>query len=231
MHIDPIQSTQDLDEIIAERRDLLFTKVFRILLVLAVASSIYTEEWQNLTTIVITYGLTFVNQWLNRHTRIKVIHEINLLAMVFLFAANFLGSIMDFYETFWWWDVFLHTLSGIILGLGGVIIVFMLNSTPKIQVSLSPFFIALFAFTFAVSMGAIWEIHEFTMDSLLGWNMQRSGLVDTMWDLIVDSFGALIAAALSYVYIKNANNKEQRSAIAKIAEKWIKKNMESKRKA
>lgn len=229
MSVNPIEPSQDLDEIIAERRDRLFTKIFRILLILAVVSSIITKEWQNLTTIMVTYGLTFANQWLNRHTRIKVIHEINLLAMVFLFAANFLGSIMDFYEYFWWWDTFLHTLSGVILGFGGVVIVFALNSTPRIQVNLSPFFIALFAFTFAVSMGAIWEIHEFTMDNLLGWNMQRSGLVDTMWDLIVDSIGALVAAGLSYIYIRDANIKERKSVIERIAEKWIRKNIEAKK--
>jgi len=216
-----------LDEVIAKRRDRLFTRVFRILLVLAVISSIITRQWQNLTTIVVTYGLTFANQWINRHTRIKVIHEINLLAMVFLFAANFLGSIMNFYEMFWWWDMLLHTFSGVLLGFGGIVIVYTLNSTPNIAVNLSPFFIALFAFTFAVSMGAVWEIHEFTMDSLLGWNMQRSGLVDTMWDLIVDSIGALIAAVTGYFYIRDEES-ERNSIMVRIAEKWIRKNLEQK---
>ncbi len=227
MSVHPTPIEQALDEIIAERRDRLFTRTFRILLILAIMSSIITRQWQNLTTIVVTYGLTFANQWLNKHTHIKVIHEINLLAMVFLFAANFLGSIMNFYEMFWWWDMLLHTLSGVLLGFGGIVIVYTLNSTPNIAVNLSPFFIALFAFTFAVSMGAVWEIHEFTMDSLLGWNMQRSGLVDTMWDLIVDSIGALFAAGISYFCIRT-DESERNSFLVRIAEKWIRKNLEQK---
>jgi len=227
MSVNPNPIELELDEIIAERRDRLFTRTFRILLILAIISSIITRQWQNLTTILVTYGLTFANQWLNKHTRIKVIHEINLLAMVFLFAANFLGSIMNFYEMFWWWDIFLHTFSGILLGFGGIVIVYTLNNTPNIAVKLSPFFIALFAFTFAVSMGAVWEIHEFTMDNLLGWNMQRSGLVDTMWDLIVDSIGALFAATISYFCIRT-DESERNSFLVRIAEKWIRKNLEQK---
>jgi hypothetical protein len=40
------------------------------------------------------------------------------------------------------------------------------------------------------------------MDSLFGLNMQKSGLRDTMWDLIVDALGALVVSILGYLYLK-----------------------------
>ncbi len=65
------------------------------------------------------------------------------------------------------------------------------------------------AFLFALGVGTLWEIFEFTMDSLFGMNMQKpmlgdpSGLTDTMWDLIVDAVGALVISILGWRYLRN----------------------------
>lgn len=218
------KANKEIDEIVIEKRDKILTYIFRILLVLAIIGSIYTQNWLNTFTSLLTLTLTFATQFINKHTSIKVIHEINIIAMLFLFAAIFLGELFDFYYLFWWWDIFLHTLSGVFLGFVGFIAVYMLNGNPKIGVNLSPFFIAIFAFCFAVSLGVIWEVFEFTMDSLFNMNMQKSGLVDTMWDLIVDSIGALFAAITSYLYLKIG----RRNSMITIVEKFIRKNLEMK---
>jgi hypothetical protein len=79
---------------------------------------------------------------------------------------------------------------------------------------MKPGFVALFAFMFAVGLGALWEIFEFGMDSLFGLNMQKSGLVDTMWDLIVDVAGALVISILGYGYLVRSENDS-------FLERWI----------
>lgn len=79
---------------------------------------------------------------------------------------------------------------------------------------MKPGFVALFTFMFAVGLGAIWEIFEFAMDSFFGMNMQKSGLVDTMWDLIVDSVGALVISVLGYGYLRTTGNES-------FLEQWI----------
>ena len=80
--------------------------------------------------------------------------------------------------------------------------------------NLSPFFVSLFAFCFAVSIGALWEIYEFTFDGLLGFNMQKfmlangkmlegnDALRDTMKDIITDSLGAVTATIIGYIGLK-----------------------------
>ncbi len=97
----------------------------------------------------------------------------------------------------------LHTLSGVILGFVGFILIYILNREEDIDVILSPLFIAVFTFTFAVSFGVFWEIFEYAMDTMFGFNMQKSGLVDTMWDLIADCIGGGIASFYGYMYLKN----------------------------
>jgi hypothetical protein len=120
-------------------------------------------------------------------------------AIVFLYGTLFLGEVFNAYERFWWWDMVFHTGSAVIFGMIGTMAVIMLLKADKM--SASPFWVAVFAFSVAVAIGAIWEIYEFAMDQLFGLNMQKSGLVDTMYDLIVDSAGALVGAAAGYLYL------------------------------
>ena len=97
----------------------------------------------------------------------------------------------------------LHTLSGAIIGAIGFSLVYMLNEKDRVAMKLSPVFVAIFSFGFALSIGTLWEIFEFLMDSLFGFDMQKSGLIDTMWDLIVDALGALVISVLGYLYLKS----------------------------
>ena len=66
----------------------------------------------------------------------------------------------------------------------------------------APIVIALFSFSLAAAVGGVWEIFEFSMDQFFGLNMQKSGLLDTMADLIVNDIGAFIASTIAYIYLK-----------------------------
>ena len=97
----------------------------------------------------------------------------------------------------------MHTTSGILLGIVGFVLVYNLNKEKRVQLKMNMGFVALFAFVFAVTIGSMWEIFEFAMDSFFGLNMQKSGLTDTMSDLIVDALGALFISIVGYLYIKD----------------------------
>jgi|FLOH01.1.fsa_nt_gi hypothetical protein len=130
--------------------------------------------------------------------------EFELSIAVFLYASFILGEIRGFYGFFPWWDVLLHGISGILFGLIGFTIVYSLYYTHKVV--FAPIFAVIFSFTFALAMGALWEIFEFAVDQLFSTNMQTSGLVDTMWDLIIDSIGALIISISGYFYLKGGDS-------------------------
>ena len=119
-----------------------------------------------------------------------------------MFASLFLGEVIGYYTRFWWWDAALHTTSRFLLGILGFLLVYVLNEKEEIDLHMKPGFVTFFAFVFAVCMGALWEIFEFAMDSVVGLNMQRSGLFDTMWDLIVDTAGAMVIAVLGYGWLR-----------------------------
>jgi len=119
---------------------------------------------------------------------------------VFIFATIFLGEALDFYERYWWWDIALHGGSAIGFGLLGFLFIFMLFEGNRYAAP--PAAVSFFAFCFAVAIGSSWEIFEFGMDQIFGLNMQKSGLVDTMSDLIVDAVGATLGALAGFFYLK-----------------------------
>jgi len=157
---------------------------------------------------------------------VSVPAEFQIAAVVFIFCALFLGEIRNYYELLWWWDIALHVSSGLLLGILGFLMIYVLNESRNIDLQMRPRFIALFAFLFALATGALWEIFEFSMDRLFGTRMQKpmlgdeSGLTDTMWDLIVDTVGALTISVLGWWYM----HRGERSFIRVWIEKFIARN-------
>ena len=160
----------------------------------------------------------------SRKLKFNIPNFIYIMYYIFLYCAIFLGEVLNFYYVIPHWDVILHFFSGAMLGALGFILVSQLNDSEMIRVSLSPFFVALFAFCFALSCGAVWEVYEFVFDGLLGLNMQKfataagevlighNALHDTMTDIIVDALAALLIALIGYSRLK--------------AEKWFNKSKE-----
>jgi uncharacterized membrane protein YjdF len=145
---------------------------------------------------------------ISRRLSVEIPSELELTAVLFIFATLFLGEVKDWYERYWWWDAALHTSSGLLLGMLGFMIVYVLNEDKSVDMHMRPAFVALFAFFFAVGLGAIWEVFEFAMDEWFGTNMQPatetdpSGLTDTIQDLIVDTIGAAAVSLWGWRYLR-----------------------------
>ena len=151
---------------------------------------------------------------IEKKIKIEIPSTMLLLYTLFLYCAIYLGEVKNFYYTIPYWDTILHTCSGAMLGALGFSFVSLLNRQHQIPVQLTPVFVSLFAFCFAITLGVFWEIYEFTFDGILGLNMQkfaletgellvgRSALSDTMKDLIVDSIGAFVMSVIGYISIK-----------------------------
>lgn len=151
---------------------------------------------------------------LSRKFRFEIPGLLYSFYIVFLYCAIFLGEVRSFYYVIPGWDNILHTMSSMMTGFFGLMVVYILNRDEHIVVKLSPFFISLFAFAFSVMIGSLWEIYEFTFDGLLGLNMQKfitadgvvlvghEALRDTMKDIVVDTVGALTSSVIGYFAIK-----------------------------
>jgi|LSQX01.3.fsa_nt_gb hypothetical protein len=147
---------------------------------------------------------------IERKWSISIPNYMYIMYFIFLYCAIYLGEVRSFFYLVPYWDVILHAFSGAMLGALGFSLISILNNTKSINVQLSPFFVSLFAFCFSVAIGAIWEIYEYAVDSLLSLNMQKfrladgtpligqNALADTMKDIIVDTISALVISVAGY---------------------------------
>jgi drug/metabolite transporter (DMT)-like permease len=180
-----------------------------------------TDQFELVFLALLALILTFLPDYIEKKQNIHFPQLLELFIVLFIFAGVYLSARYDMYNRFFWWDDLLHTLSGIVIGFIGFLIVYKLNH--KYSMDINPLLIALFAFSFSVTIAVLWEVFEFFMDVSFGtamqkWNLpemssligrpyQGSGLRDTMSDLILASLGALVTSVGSYFLYKNDKRK------------------------
>ena len=190
------------------------TLFLQVTLLVGAILAVFQGRWLAAIATTGIIVVTFLPLFLGRRFAVIIPPEFEVLAVVFIYASLFLGEVRGYYVRFWWWDGVLHAGSGFLLGILGFLLVYVLNERDDVDLHMQPRFVALFAFMFAVGMGAIWEIFEFVMDKSFGLNMQKSGLVDTMWDLIIDTVGAMIISLFGWSYLSKAGS-------SSFLERWI----------
>ena len=193
-------------------------RVIQAILGLEILSGIVTQTWPAVFVAIATLVLTFLPERFAGFFGIRLPRSVLTAIVMFIFATLFLGEVGDFYERFWWWDVVLHFMSALSFGAIGFLLIFMLFEGDRYAAP--PWALAVLAFCVGLSIGALWEVFEFSMDQLFGMNMQKSGLVDTMKDLIIDSAGAAIGAFSGYLYLKG----RQFGGLGRVLEQFVEAN-------
>lgn len=177
-----------------------FTLAVVFFLVVAMIFQIFTNNWVSLFFTFLILLLVLSPYLIEKRFNIDIPEELEIVGVFLAYFSLYLGEIRGYYVKIWWWDVFLHGTASLAFGLIGFTVLLVLYK--KGRVGRNPFWISIFAFSFAIAIGTVWEIFEFLMDSIFDLTMQKSGLVDTMWDLIIDSVGALISSAIGYLSLK-----------------------------
>jgi len=174
-------------------------------LVLELVASLFNARYSLAFISLITLMLSFAPVIFADRFQIRLPVHFFAGIVLFIFGTIYLGEAFGFYEKYWWWDVLLHGGSAMGFGLIGFVFVFILFEGDRYAAP--PWALALIAFCIAITIGAMWEVFEFAMDQIFGLNMQKSGLIDTMWDLIVDIVGAAIGAAAGFGYLKGRRHR------------------------
>lgn len=191
-------------EDLADRIQLWIALLLQFAILVVLASAIFQKNWLVAFTAATVLALTFLPAIIERQFQVILPVEFTLVTCLFLYLSFGLGEVRDFYFKFWWWDIMLHSFSALVMGLIGFLLVYVFYMTHRIQ--MAPFYVALVSFGFALTVGTLWEIVEFLMDWSFGFNMQKSGLDDTMTDLMVDALGGLMAGTIGYKYVKGGDS-------------------------
>jgi hypothetical protein len=210
----PPETRKDLDD----RLQWYLLLFLRLSVVGGIALAAYYHEWGAFLFSLLALVFMFLPELIKSRAKVRLPIEFDLVLVGFMYASVFLGKAGAAYERFWWWDAALHTSAGFILAYIAFLVLYIKVLQKKIEATRLLFLLIIFCF--AVALGAVWEIYEFTYDNLFNGFAQRGSLSDTMWDLIVDSIGALIMARIGVGIIFD----KPRGFIARWTQNFVKAN-------
>lgn len=222
----------------------------RILVIGMMILQIFNRNYQNVFLCILTLFLMIMPSIVQATFKVEFPTLLEIIILLFIFAAEVLGEISAFYVKFPYWDTILHTLNGFLCAAIGFSLVEIMNDNKKLKFELSPLFMSIVAFCFSMTIGVLWEFFEFGMDMLYQLDMQKDtvihviksvtldpmqanncmvisdigevvidgrelgvggyldiGLIDTMYDLIVNFIGAFTFSVLGYFYVKYKDTK------------------------
>ena len=158
----------------------------RVLVFVTMARQAMLGNYEGVFFCVLTVLLLYVPSWLQVKLRIELPPPLEITVLCFIFAAEILGEVNAFYVAIPGWDTMLHTLNGFLAAAVGFSLVMLLNDDERLTFDLSPFFLALVAFCFSMTIGVLWEFFEFAMDFFLHTDMQKDTVIHNFYTVTLD---------------------------------------------
>ena len=161
--------------------------ILRILVIVTLVRQIMLQNFEGAFFCVLTILLLYVPSWLQVKLRIELPPPLEITILCFIFAAEILGEVNAFYVVVPNWDTMLHTLNGFLAAAVGFSMVLLLNDDERLTFDLSPFFLALVAFCFSMTIGVLWEFFEFGADMLFHTDMQKDTVINAIYTVALDT--------------------------------------------
>ena len=160
--------------------------LLRFLVILTMVAQFFNGNYESVFLCLLTLVLFLLPTILERALMVDLPNTLEVIILLFIFSAEILGEISAFYTTFQGWDTILHTLNGFLCAAIGFALVDILNRTERVSLNLSPFYMAVVAFCFSMTVGVMWEFFEFAMDHFLHFDMQKDTILNAFSTVNLD---------------------------------------------
>lgn len=160
--------------------------VLRGLVIFVLIRSLLRREYQSMFLCALSLVLMVLPSIISQKLKIVLPSTLEIIILLFIFAAEILGEIHSFYVRIPNWDTMLHTINGFLCAAIGFCLVDMLNRNDQFSFKLSPLYLAIVSFCFSMTVGVLWEFYEFGVDQLLGMDMQKDTVVHVINSVNLD---------------------------------------------
>lgn len=167
--------------------------VLRILVVLTMLAQIFNGHYENVYICILTLILFMLPSFVERRLHVDLPDTLEIIILCFIFSAEILGEIQEYYLIIPFWDTVLHTINGFLFAAIGFCLVNLLNDNKKVSLSLSPFYIAVMAFCFSMTIGVLWEFFEWSVDLIFKTDMQKDTILTAIHTVNLDPGGHNVA--------------------------------------
>lgn len=161
----------------------------RALVIVMLILQLWNRNFENVFLCALTLILLVMPSCIQVTFKVELPTTLEIIILIFIFAAEILGEISEFYLMFPFWDTVLHTVNGFLAAAIGFSMVDLLNRSEKTVFHLSPLFTAIVAFCFSMTIGVVWEFFEFFMDQVMGYDMQKDTVIHVIRSVTLDPAG------------------------------------------
>lgn len=161
----------------------------RISVILVMLAQLFNRNFENVFLCLLTLILFALPTMLERKLDIDLPNTLEVIILLFIYAAEILGEIGAYYVTFPHWDTVLHTINGFLCAAIGFSLLDILNRNSRVRFHLSPLYLAIVAFCFSMTVGVVWEFFECTMDQLFFLDMQKDTILQNFGTILLDPTG------------------------------------------
>lgn len=173
-------------ELHEHRSSFIVFSILRILVVAALIRQTMLGNYESTFFCALTFLLLYIPSLIQLHLKVELPPALEITILCFIFAAEILGEVNAFYMKIPGWDTMLHTINGFLAAAVGFSLVMLLNDDERLTFDLSPFFLALTAFCFSMTIGVLWEFFEFAMDYFLHFDMQKDTIIHNLYTVTLD---------------------------------------------
>lgn len=163
--------------------------LLRLAVVAIMVLQFFNKEYYDVFLCGLTLVLFLIPSFIEKRLHIDVPNTLEVIILLFIFAAEILGEIREYYLIYPFWDTLLHTLNGFLMAAIGIAMVDILNRSDKFKVRLSPAFVALVAFCFSMTIGVLWEFFEYGMDTFFHLDMQKDTVLHSVTSVMLNPDG------------------------------------------
>ena len=163
--------------------------ILRLLVIITLVLQLIHGNYENAFLCILTLILFLIPSFFESRFKLDLPEALEIVILLFIFAAEILGEIQNFYNVFANWDLILHTINGFLCAAVGFSLIDILNRYDKFHLNLSPFFVAVVGFCFSMTIGVLWEFFEYGADEVFHTDMQKDRIVENVYSVALNEEG------------------------------------------
>ena len=171
-----------------KRSSLVIYLILRFLVIICMILQILRGDLNNALLCLLSLILLFAPLFIQNKLEITLPNDLEIAIYLFIFSAEILGEIDNFFGIIPYWDIILHTINGFLATAVGFSLVDLLNKNSK-NINLSPFYLCLVAFCFSMTIGVLWEFFEYGCDKFLNVDMQKDTVIQKISSVALNPDG------------------------------------------
>ena len=166
--------------------------ILRIAVIVVAILQFYNKNYENVFLCILTLLLFILPSLIQITFKIEIPKTLEIIIYIFIFAAEILGEINDYYLLIPYWDTMLHTINGFLCAAIGFSLVNLLNNADDLEFKLSPLFFVLVSFCFSMTIGILWEFFEFSLDMIMHTDAQKDVIIHSIHSVSLSTNGSVV---------------------------------------